>query len=70
MAAFFFVLNRAGWAYGQKLGTQDPVYLQATTACLSTIIVLQIVNVFMCRSATRSVFSYWLLGNALIIWGV
>ena len=49
---------------------QDPVYLQATTACLSAIIVMQIVNVFLCRSAIRSVFSTGLLGNALIIWGV
>ena len=70
MAAFFFVLKGAGWKYGQNLATQDPVYLQATTACLSTIIVMQIVNVFLCRSATRSVFSSGLLGNALIILGV
>ena len=70
MAAFFFVLNGAGWRYGQPLATDDPVYLQATTACLSTIIVLQIVNVFLCRSATRSVFSTGLLGNSLMIVGV
>ena len=70
MAAFFFVLNGAGWQYGQTLAAQDPVYLQATTACLSTIIVLQIVNVFLCRSATRSIFSTGFLGNALIILGV
>jgi magnesium-transporting ATPase (P-type) len=70
MAAFFFVLNGAGWKYGQNLAAQDPVYLQATTACLSAIIVMQIVNVFLCRSATRSVFSTGLLGNALIILGV
>ncbi len=70
MAAFFFVLNGAGWKYGQDLAAQDPVYLQATTACLSAIIVMQIVNVFLCRSATRSVFSTGLVGNALIIFGV
>ena len=70
MAAFFFVLNRAGWKYGENLVPQDPVYLQATTACLSTIIVMQIVNVFLCRSAARSVFSTGLLGNTLIILGV
>ena len=70
MAAFFFVLAGAGWEYGQSLAAQDPVYLQATTACLSAIIVMQIVNVFLCRSATRSVFSTGLLGNALIILGV
>ena len=70
MAAFFFVLHAAGWNYGQELAPQDPLYLQATTACLSAIIVMQIVNVFLCRSASRSVFSTGLLGNRLIIWGV
>lgn len=70
MAAFFFVLNRAGWKYGQYLAPQDPLYLQATTACLSAIIVMQIVNVFLCRSVTRSVFSTGVFGNWLIVAGV
>ena len=70
MAAFFFVLNSAGWKYGQNLSTNNPVYLQATTACLSTIIIMQIVNVFLCRSDTRSVFSTGIFGNPLIILGV
>jgi calcium-translocating P-type ATPase len=70
MAAFFFVLNVAGWKYGQNLAAKDPVYLQATTACLGTIIVMQIVNVFLCRSSTRSAFSTGLRGNTLIIIGV
>lgn len=70
MAAFFFVLHAGGWKYGQELAPQDPLYLQATTACLSAIIVLQIVNVFLCRSASRSVFSTGLRGNPLILWGV
>jgi len=70
MAAFFFVLHGAGWKYGENLAADDPVYLQATTACLSTIVVLQIVNVFLCRSATRSIYSTGLLGNPLIILGV
>jgi len=70
MAAFFFVLNRAGWKYGQHLAPQDPLYLQATTACLSAIIVMQIVNVYLCRSVTRSVFSTGVFGNWLIMSGV
>jgi magnesium-transporting ATPase (P-type) len=70
MAAFFFVLSGAGWKYGQTLTAQDPVYMRATTACLSAIIVMQIVNVFLCRSATRSVMSTGFRGNALIILGV
>ena len=57
MAAFFFVLHAGGWRFGEELAPQDPLYLQATTACLSAIIVMQIVNVFLCRSASRSVFS-------------
>jgi sodium/potassium-transporting ATPase subunit alpha len=70
MAAFFFVLHAGGWKFGQELAPQDPLYLQATTSCLSAIIVMQIVNVFLCRSASRSVFSTGLLGNWLILWGV
>ncbi len=70
MAAFFFVLHGAGWQYGQSLAVRNPVYMQATTACLSTIILMQIVNVFLCRSSTRSVFSTGLLGNKLILSGV
>jgi magnesium-transporting ATPase (P-type) len=31
---------------------------------------MQIVNVFVCRSASRSVFATGVLGNPLILWGV
>jgi magnesium-transporting ATPase (P-type) len=70
MATFFFVLYGSGWAYGQALAPSHPLYLEATTACLSAVIVMQIVNVFLCRSASRSVWSVGLLGNPLILWGV
>jgi sodium/potassium-transporting ATPase subunit alpha len=70
MAAFFFVLHEAGWKYGQNLAVNDPRYLQATTACLSAIVVMQIVNVFLCRSNIRSVFSTGFRGNRLIVGGV
>ena len=69
MAAFLFVLRAAGWAYGSQLGTDDPLYLHATTACFSAIIAMQIVNVFLCRSPDRSLWSTGLLGNPLILWG-
>jgi magnesium-transporting ATPase (P-type) len=56
MAAFFFVLLGGGWHYGDALAANDPLYQQATTACLSAIIVMQIVNVFLraVRFARRS----------------
>jgi len=69
MAAFLFVLHTAGWAYGTPLLTDEPLYLHATTACLSAIIALQVVNVFLCRSPDRSLRSTGLFGNPLILWG-
>jgi sodium/potassium-transporting ATPase subunit alpha len=52
MAAFFYVLNAAGWQYGELLSPRDPVYLQATSACLMAIVLGQMVNVFVCRHPT------------------
>jgi magnesium-transporting ATPase (P-type) len=70
MIAFFFVLNRGGWQYGQTLPHNNALYLQATTATLSAIIVAQVVNVFLCRSPSRSIFSVNPLSNRLILAGI
>jgi sodium/potassium-transporting ATPase subunit alpha len=70
MAAFFFVLNDAGWTYGQSMAPNDPIYLSATTACLTAIVVMQIVNVFLCRSSVQSAFATGIFRNRLILWGV
>ena len=68
--AFLFVLRHAGWTYGQVISIDDPTYLRATTACLSAIITMQIVNVFLCRSSTKSLLRTGLRGNRLLGWGV
>jgi magnesium-transporting ATPase (P-type) len=65
LAAYFFVLDAGGWRYGEALGTRDPLYLQATTACLAAIVVMQVVNVFLCRDPGRGFFS-----NPLLWWGI
>jgi calcium-translocating P-type ATPase len=70
MAAFFYVLHGAGWRYGETLARTDPVYLQATTACLATIIVMQVVNVFLCRHPRRSAFAFSLWNNRLLWLGI
>lgn len=44
IAAFLFVLNGAGWKYGQSLAAHERFDLHATTAWSGTIIVMQIVN--------------------------
>jgi magnesium-transporting ATPase (P-type) len=70
MAAFFSVLSGGGWQYGDTLGRHNPLYVQATTACLSAIIVMQVVNVFLCRSDRGSVFAFGLRNNPLLLWGI
>jgi calcium-translocating P-type ATPase len=70
MGAFFFVLLGAGWRYGSALPPSDPLYLQATTACLAAIVTMQVVNVFLCRSSVRSVFSMRFFDNRLIVAGI
>ncbi|HSD60978.1 MAG TPA: cation-translocating P-type ATPase C-terminal domain-containing protein, partial [Burkholderiales bacterium] len=70
MAAFFFVLDQAGWRYGEMVGRLDPLYLQATTACLAAIIVTQVVNAFLCRHPTESTFRFGRLANPLLLLGI
>lgn len=70
LAAFFFVLNAGGWIYGQSLPPQHPLYLQATTACLAAIVLMQVANVFLCRSDRKSLLSSSLLSNRLILLGI
>jgi magnesium-transporting ATPase (P-type) len=70
MAAFFFMLNAGGWQYGRPLAAQDPLYQQATGACLMAIVVMQVANLFVCRSLGRPGFSFDLSGNPLIVAGI
>ena len=69
MTLFVLVLEGSGWTYGGTLAPTDPRYLQATTLYLGAIVLLQMVNVFLCRSPTRSIRATGLLGNPLIAWG-
>jgi calcium-translocating P-type ATPase len=57
MAAFFYVLPAAG-------------YVPATTACLGAIVVMQVVNVHVCRSDKESVLASAARWNALIVAGM
>ena len=70
MAVFFFVLEAAGWHYGVSLDRNDPLYLQATSACLATIVVMQMMNVILCRHPFRSSLSVGLFGNRYILLGL
>ncbi|MBI5188753.1 MAG: cation-transporting P-type ATPase [Nitrospirae bacterium] len=67
---FFYVLKSGGWQWGEMLPANNILYMQATTACLTAIIVTQIANVFACRSYRESVFSIGLFSNRLIFAGI
>jgi len=70
MAAFFFVLHGGDWQYGNVPGRHDNLYLQATAACLSAIIAMQVVNVFLCRHPTMSAFGRGHRRNPMIWYGL
>jgi calcium-translocating P-type ATPase len=70
MAVFFFVLEAAGWHYGTSLDRSDPLYLQATSACLAAIVVMQMMNVLLCRHPFRSSLSFGLFSNPFILLGL
>ncbi|MEK7267211.1 MAG: cation-transporting P-type ATPase, partial [Nitrospirota bacterium] len=70
MFGFFYVMLNGGWRWGEMLSPNNILYMQATTACLTAIIVTQIGNVFACRSSRESVFSIGLFTNRLIFLGI
>ena len=70
MGAFFFVLVEAGWRWGTVLAMDDPLYRQATTACLTAIVLMQVVNVHLCRTRRAPIRSRRVFGNRLITAGI
>jgi len=70
MAAYFFVLWRGGWHWGEALAVGEPLYLQATAACLSGIVAMQVANVFVCKSPQRPLWQVPLADNPWILTGV
>ena len=62
--------DRGPQARGELPGRADPLYLQATTACLSTIVVMQVANVFVCRHPQESALRFSLTENPLLLLGL
>jgi sodium/potassium-transporting ATPase subunit alpha len=70
MSGFFWVLRSGGWEWGADIASTAPLYLQATTACLTAIIVTQVANVFACRSVRESLCDIGWASNRLIFLGI
>ncbi len=70
MCVYFLTLRAGGWTWGERLAAGDMLALQAATACLATIVVMQMVNVFHCRDEQASGLERGALRNRLILAGV
>ncbi len=75
ISAYYFVLYQGGWRPGMQLEPNDttfanPLHLKAITTLFVGIVVMQIANVFACRSEKYSVFKIGFFNNKLILWGI
>jgi sodium/potassium-transporting ATPase subunit alpha len=70
MAAFFITLQAGGWSYPASLDPSSLLYRQATMSTLAAIIVMQIANLFCCRSDRESAFTSRFSDNPLIAAGL
>jgi len=70
MTVFWLVLRGGGWRYGEMLANSDPLYLQATTACLATIVVMQMMNLLLCRHPRASTLRTRFSPNPLLWAGI
>ncbi len=69
------MLLSGGWKWGQSLEPSEitfanPLHLKATTIVFAGIVVMQIANVFACRSEEQSAFKIGFFSNKLVFWGI
>jgi sodium/potassium-transporting ATPase subunit alpha len=68
--AYFYVLRQGGWHWGTDLSIDNPLVHKAATATFLGIVMMQIGNVFACRTQTESAFMTGLFSNRMILWGI
>jgi len=64
------VLYKGGWQWGMALEMNDLLTRQASTATFLGIVIMQIGNVFACRSSKDSIFRLGFFSNRLVIIGI
>lgn len=68
--AYFYVLSEGGWKWGMNLPFDHPLVRQASTATFLGIVLMQVGNVFACRSSRETVFRAGFFSNKLILFGI
>ena len=67
---YFFALYRGGWQWGMVLPQGHLLERQASSAVFLGRVIMQIGNVFSCRSATEPVLGHGIFSNRLINIGI
>ncbi|MCP5373470.1 MAG: cation-transporting P-type ATPase [Hyphomicrobiales bacterium] len=70
LSLFFWVLHGGGWHWGDALATDDPLYRSATGIALSSILLMQIGNLFGRRSRFGTGIDRGAFANPLLVAGV
>jgi sodium/potassium-transporting ATPase subunit alpha len=70
LVMYFLVLHLGDWDWGDDLDRLDPLYRLATTACLATIVVMQMANLFLCRDPHQPAWPLGLRANPLLVGGL
>jgi calcium-translocating P-type ATPase len=70
MGLFLFVVRDSLWPWSSPTMLDDHLYRQGTTACLTAIVLMQMVNVFLCRSRVFSLFTHRFATNRLLLGAV
>jgi len=68
--AYFFILYKGGWSWGIELPIDNPLVHQASTATFLGIVIMQVANVFACRTHSDSVFKVGIFSNRIVLWGI
>ncbi len=67
---FFKILFAGGWSWGADISMRDPLYMSAIMGFFATIIVVQMFNVFACRTIRTSVFTKGFFKNHIVLLGI
>jgi len=70
MSGFFHVLFKGGWVWGTALAASDVLYRKATAACMTAIVVTQVANGMVCRTAREPVSRIGFFTNRLLLMGI
>ena len=70
LAAYFYVLYSGGWQWGMALPDGGDLARQASTATFLGIVMMQVGNVFACRSSINSIARTGIFSNRMALAGV